>query len=66
MMRAPMAVHVPLSALVPLRGKTTIYGTVTFARTNIQNGDVTCDGLEVHSPGQTIVPVTVKAVPVEP
>lgn len=43
---------------------TTVTGTVNFARTNITSGDVKCDGLEVHSPGQTTVPVRV--VPVTP
>jgi hypothetical protein len=38
---------------------TTIYGTVTFARTNITNGDVECDSLKVHSQGQTTIPVSV-------
>lgn len=41
----------------------TVYGTVKVARTNIQNGDVTCDGLKVTTPGSTSVPVTVRPVP---
>jgi hypothetical protein len=40
----------------------TIYGTMSIARTNIKEGDVKCDGLEVHSQGQTSIPVTIKAV----
>lgn len=38
---------------------TSLYGTVTAARTKISSGDVTCDGLQVHSAGQVSVPVTV-------
>jgi hypothetical protein len=38
---------------------TTLYGTVNFARTNITAGDVTCDSLQVHSQGQTSIPVSV-------
>jgi hypothetical protein len=41
---------------------TTIYGTMTVSRTNIVNGDVKCDALEVHSPGSTVVPVRVEPV----
>ena len=36
-----------------------MWGTVSAARTNIVSGDVTCDKLQVHSPGQTTLPVTV-------
>ncbi len=40
-----------------------IYGVVAVSRTNITTGTVKCDGLEVYSPGDVVVPVTVKAVP---
>ena len=38
---------------------TTIYGTLTAARSNIIGGDVTCDTLVIKSQGQVSIPVTV-------
>lgn len=39
-------------------------GTTYFARTNIVQGEVTCDKLIVKSPGTTQLPVQVTPVPV--
>lgn len=40
-----------------------VWGTASIARSNITNGDVKCGALEVHSPGQVNVPVSVRAIP---
>lgn len=38
-------------------------GSGTFLRTNIANGELTCNGLTVKSQGSTQIPVTVTVAP---